>query len=73
MKKYCAIEFIVRRGRPLSVVVGLLMAIGGLACAYTQQNWWIAVVGVILGAAAWGVVRLLAEIVEVISETLLPR
>lgn len=73
MKKYSAIEFVVQRGRVLALLVGALAVLIGVALAFSQQAWSPAIVGVALGVAIWGALRLLSEIVDVISETLLPR
>ena len=73
MKQYPAIEFIARNGRRVAWVAGAGLGVAGMAAAFVQQSATHAAIGLLAGVAAWGVLRVAAEVVEVVAETLLPR
>lgn len=73
MKTYPMIQFMVRHGQRLALGVALLfVAIGVYAWVATARVDCL-VGGVLLAAGAWFFLRVFAEIVDVIAETLLPR
>ena len=71
--KYPAVLFVARYGRRLALVVGVVIASAALVALIFGQPTVVAAAGLIAAAAFWGLLRLLAEIVEVVAETLLPR
>ena len=73
MKRYPMIEFMVRHGRRLAIAGAIVPALLGVASAvrFNEPLWLLA--GAIGAAGSFIVLRSLAERVEVIAETLLPR
>jgi len=73
MKHYPWIEFLARHGRRVAIGVATLAAAVG-AYGFFRTGIPEYLVGSVLGAfAAYALVRVLAELVEVIADTLLPR
>ncbi len=73
MKTYPAVVFVSRHGRTLALIVAILLAIASLACFLAGCGIAGLVAGLVVAAIAWAALRLFAELVEVIAETLLPR
>lgn len=73
MKRYPLIELMATRGRKIAIVIALVMAF--IAIARSMFDHDLILLGwSIFGAAVCYVgVRLLAELIEVIADTLLPR
>lgn len=72
-KKYPAVLLVARYGRRLAIAVGAVIAIAAVVALLLGQPLAAAAAGIIAAVAVWGLLRLLAEIVEVVAETLLPR
>lgn len=73
VKRYPAIELVSRWGRLGALLVALLAGVVAIAC-YWQSGSILGVLGSIVGAIAlYGLLRIGAEMIEVISETLLPQ
>jgi hypothetical protein len=72
-KTYPAVQLVARHGRNLAIFVGALIAIAAVAALLFGAGASIVAAGFIAAVATWGFLRLLAEIVEVVAETLLPR
>lgn len=73
MKTYPAVVFVSRHGRKLALVVAILLAIASVACFAAGCGIAGLVGGLVLAGIAWAALRIFAELVEVIAETLLPR
>ena len=73
MPTYPFIQFVVKYKTALAWVIGALMLVIFLGAAILMgQPIWI-VPGLLLGGLFWFLVRLMGEVIQVISETLLPR
>ena len=73
VKTYPAIQFITNNGRRLAVFIGMGIALLAIGSYVAGEGTWALVVGLLVAIAVWSGLRLAAEVVEVISETLLPR
>lgn len=73
MNTYPAILFVARHGRRVAVAVAALIAVVGLIASYFCENLLGALATLACALAAWAVVRVFAELIEVIVDTLLPR
>ena len=72
-KTYPAVQLVARHGRQLALVVGAVVAIAAVMALLFQGAVTVGIAGLVAAAAVWGFLRLLAEMVEVVAETLLPR
>jgi hypothetical protein len=73
MKRYPLIELMAAHGRKIALGVALLIAFGAIVRAGLDRNV-VALAWTVFGAAVCYVgVRLLAELIEVIADTLMPR
>ena len=73
MKTYPAITFVARYGRRSALPIGVLVMLIRIASTMSEGGLMPMVHALIAGAATWAVARLLAELIEVIADTLLPR
>ena len=73
MPTFPFIQAFVKRGKLVAVLVALAVLLIGVYGAWRLQAPDLAVLGLIVAVVAWAGVRLLAEIVLAIAETLLPR
>lgn len=73
MKQYPMIKFMVRFGRPLALVSALVLFAGGMT-KYVRagEPLWLGV-GIVGGIGTYIVMRSLAELIEVVADTLMPR
>ena len=73
MKTYPLIQFMVKHGRKIALAIALLLlAAGAYGWLATGQAGCV-IGGVLLASAAYFVVRVCVEVLEVIADTLLPR
>ena len=73
MTRYPMIEFMVRHGRRVAAGGSSVVALFGILSAWRfGEPFWL-VAGLIGTAGGYLVLRSLAEMIEVIAETLLPR
>ena len=70
---YPTIRFLLRHGQSLALAAGAAIAISGVAASINGMGWAWALVGLLLGPFAYLMLRSYAELIKVISETLLPR
>ncbi|MFN0303890.1 MAG: hypothetical protein ACKVQU_26460 [Burkholderiales bacterium] len=73
MKTYPAIALVARHGRRAAIAIGVLALVWGLASAWREGGLLPLAYAIVASVVAWGIARLLAELVEVIADTLLPR
>ncbi len=73
MKTYPAIALAARHGRRAAIGIGVLVLLASLVAATKQGGIVPFVWALVAGIAAWALARLLAELIEVIADTLLPR
>ncbi len=72
-KTYPAVQLVARHGRQLAIAVSAVIAIASVTALLFQGAVIVAIAGLVAAVAVWGFLRLLAEMVEVVAETLLPR
>lgn len=72
-KTYPAVVFISRHGRHVAAGAGLAAALVLQVPAVLTHNPVWSAAGVATAAVVWGLVRVAAEVVEVVADTLLPR
>ncbi|MGE0384144.1 MAG: hypothetical protein AB7Q97_05390 [Gammaproteobacteria bacterium] len=73
VKRYPAIELVARHGRTGALVLGLLSAAGAIGGFLMTHAPGRLIGGLLSAAVLYGLLRVGAELVEVIAETLLPR
>ncbi|MDO8276569.1 MAG: hypothetical protein Q7T63_00430 [Burkholderiaceae bacterium] len=73
VKTYPAVLLMARHGRRIAVALACVVALAALGCYVYLGSVPMLIGGLVLAAAAWAVMRVAAEIVEVVAETLLPR
>lgn len=73
MPSFPFIQAFVRRGNLIAVAVAMIAVLIGAYAAWRLAAPDLAIIGLIIASAAYLGVRLLAEIVLAIAETLLPR
>ncbi len=69
---YPAIRFVVRYGRPLAVLLALLTLAVGVTCGL-QFGWIFFVLGLFAAVLVGASMVVLAEVMTIIAETLMPR
>jgi membrane-associated PAP2 superfamily phosphatase len=72
-KRFPFIEFVAHHGRRSALIAAGLSGLGALACFAQGGRAAVLVVGVIVSIVLYAGLRLGAELIEVIAETLLPR
>lgn len=73
MKRYPLIELMAARGRRIAIGIGLLVALVGILRAGWERDAGLLAWFLLSAAICYIGVRLLAELIEVIADTLLPR
>ncbi|MSQ20277.1 MAG: hypothetical protein EXR39_12160 [Betaproteobacteria bacterium] len=73
MKTYPAIALAARHGRHAAIAIGVLALLITLIATTAQGGFMPFAWALLAGVLAWAVARLLAELIEVIADTLLPR
>ncbi len=73
MKTYPAITLVARHGRRAAIPIGVLVFLMGLISVWNASGVLPLVLAAVAGVLGWAIARLLAELVEVIADTLLPR
>ena len=73
MDQYPTIKFIVERGAPLAIVVGLLPLLGALAFFAIGAHWLVIAAGGVASAVLYLLMRSYVELVRVIADMLLPK
>lgn len=73
MKRYPAIEFMTRHGRRCAICVAVISAMGGLVAGVLYSSSTLAALSIFGGLCIGACLRLAAEVIEVIADTLLPR
>ena len=72
-KTYPAVLFMANQGRKFALVVGIAVAVIATLLFAIFGHGWLLVGGFVSAVAAWAGLLLMAELVEVVAETLLPR
>jgi hypothetical protein len=72
-KSYPAIIFITQHGRKLAVALAAALLLASCTAWLLTRSPIGLIIGLPVAAAAWGLMRLAAEVIEVVAETLLPR
>ncbi|MCH9674449.1 MAG: hypothetical protein K0U93_23625 [Gammaproteobacteria bacterium] len=70
---YPLVQFLVRYGRPMAVVVAIVVFFAVALWAATSGQWWLIAVGAVLSALLWALLRSYVEVVQIVADTLLPR
>jgi hypothetical protein len=73
MKRYPAIEIVAVHGRRIAAAIGAVVAVAALISFARAPQWETLVYGVLAAALAFPLLRVAAEIVEVVADTLLPK
>lgn len=71
--RFKAIGFVLRWGHALPWLAAAIVLAIGFALSYRNGSLLCAMLAVPAAAIGWGVVRLAVEVVDLVSETLLPR
>lgn len=72
MKTYPAMRWMAMHGRKLAPAVAVLIVISGIYGYIRTAIPEFAVGGVLLGLASFGILRVVTELIEVLTEMLLP-
>jgi hypothetical protein len=70
---YPAVAFLVRHGRLLAIVIGVVLALAGTVATLLGFGWAWAPVGFAAGILIWLLLQSYVEVLTIISETLLPQ
>ena len=70
---YPAVEFLVGYGRLLAIVLGVLLAVVGIAASLLGFGWAWALVGPGAGVIVWLLLQSYVEVLTILTETLLPQ
>lgn len=70
---YPALAFVAKHGRAMALAAGVLVAVAGGGLSLIQGTPMWAIAWLVAGAAAFAVGRVLVELIEIISEMLLPK
>ncbi len=73
MKTYPAITLVARHGWRVVILIGVIVFLMGLISVWNGSGVLPLMLAAVAGGVAWAIARLLAELVEVIADTLLPR
>ena len=73
VKTYPAVTLMASHGRRIALAAGVLVALIALGLLLVGATPLSVVVGLGIAAVVWAGLRLMAELVEVVAETLLPR
>ncbi len=74
VKTYPAVTLIATKGRRLAIAAGVVIALASLAVFFAALVGPAGLIaGLVASGTVWAGLRLLAELVEVVAETLLPR
>lgn len=73
MPSYPLLDFIVRHGRTLAMVLGLATLAAGLAAAWCLGAWPWGLAGVVGGVLVYGFVASYAELVRLVTDMLMPK
>jgi Na+/proline symporter len=73
LNTYPAILFTARYGRRIAAAVAAVIALVGMIASYLCSSLVGTALTLACAIAAWAVLRVLAELIEVIADTLLPR
>lgn len=73
VKRYPGIEFVVRQGRLLAATSGIMLAMLALFGYFRTDSSLVLAAGLVCALIAYFVLRVGAELVEVIADTLLPK
>lgn len=73
VKTYPAVLVMANHGRRIALAAGVVLALIALALFGFGRNPATLAVGLVVAVVVWAGLRLAAELVEVVAETLLPR
>ncbi|WP_371439425.1 MULTISPECIES: hypothetical protein [Polaromonas] len=73
MKRYPAIEIVVKHGHRLAMATAILISVFSYANFGVSGSYLQLVAGMVLAVVTYGLLRVGAEIVEVVADTLLPK
>jgi hypothetical protein len=73
MKRYPAIEVVAVHGRRLAAAIGAAVGVAALASFARSPEWDTLAYGLLAAALIFLVLRVAAEMVEVVADTLLPK
>jgi hypothetical protein len=70
---YPALSIVARHGRPLAMVVAVLIVVAGGGLSLAEGATLRALAWLVAGIAVYAISRVLVELIEVITEMLLPK
>lgn len=73
VKTYPAVVLMASHGRRIAIAAGAVLALLALVLFGLGREPVTLVVGLVVALVVWAALRLAAELVEVVAETLLPR
>ena len=73
MKEYPALKWMVKNGRRLALAVLVLCIAGGIYASVRTGVPELAVAGAVLGVMGFAVVRVGTELIELVSDMLMPQ
>jgi hypothetical protein len=73
MKRYPAIELVAVHGRRIAAASGAVAALAALVSFVRMPEWSALVYGLLAAALTFFLLRVAAEIIEVVADTLLPK
>jgi len=73
MKRYPFIEFVARHGRRLSLAIPVVVALLAVVIFFISSSPASGIAVLVIAILLYPLIRLLAELIEVIADTLMPR
>ena len=70
---YPVVQFLVARGRGLSVALAALVLLGALALGLTSGVLWLLPAGLVASGLLLGLLLSYVEVLQIIADTLLPK
>ncbi len=73
MDAYPLLDFLVRHGRRLAVILALTTLAAGLTAGWQQDAWLWGLAGAVGGAVVYGLVASYAELIRLVTDMLMPK
>ncbi len=70
---YPVVQFLVARGKPLSIALSAAVLLLALLAGVTTGAWWLVPVGAIAAGVLLGLLLSYVEVLRIIADTLIPK
>ena len=73
MDAYPILDFLVRQGRRLAVILAITVFAAGMAAGWSQDSWLWGLAGAVAGVLVYGLVASYAELIRLVTDMLMPK